>query len=250
MHTCRPSTALLLSLLLCARIPSQTALSLQLQDNTVRPDPKRAQKAAERGDKELAVGRFEEALAEYEEAARYAPQDASIIERAAALRSKLVRAYVEAAERDALAGLLTQATEELATALRVAPGNTIVEERRAQLKAMEDEPRAKPTTGIPGLPRLQPQPGKRNLDLHGDTKTVYEQLASFFGLKAAFDPDLTVRNVHLRVDDVDFYTGMSLLGMQSGTFWRPLNPTLLFVSPDTPEKRRQYGLEAEQTFPL
>src|SRR5260370_39951154 len=43
---------------------------------------------------------------------------------------------------------------------------------------------------------------------------------------------------------------MSLLGMQSGTFWRPLNPTLLFVAPDTPEKRRQYGLVAEQTFPL
>src|SRR6266852_6312769 len=218
MRTFRQSAYLFLSLLLCTQVPAQAPSPSPLQAAMVRPDPKRAQKAAELGDKAEAAGRLEEALADYEEAVRYAPQDASIVERGAALQ--------------------------------VDPGNTIVEERLAQLKAMEDEPRAKPATGIPGLPRLQPQPGKRNLDLHGDTKTVYEQLAGFFGVKAAFDPDLAVRDVHLRVDDVDFYTGMSLLGTQSGTFWRPLNSTLMFVAPDTPEKRRQYGLEAEQTFPL
>ena len=250
MRTIRTSTSLLLSLLLCAQVPAQTPSPSQLQATMVRPDPKRAQKAVERGDKAQAAGRFDQALAEYEEAARYAPQDAVIVEKAAALRSKLVRALVEAAERDALAGLMTQATEELATALQIDPGNTIVEERLAQFRAMGDEPRAKPTTGIASLPKLQPQPGKHNLNLSGDTKTVYEQLASLFGIKAAFDPDLTPRTVRLRVDDVDFYTGMSLLGTQSGTFWRPVNPTLMFVAPDTQEKRRQYGLEAEQTFLL
>src|SRR5713226_2773564 len=250
MRTFRQSASLLLSLLICTQVPAQAPSPSQLQANALHPDPIRAQKSAERGDQAEAAGRFEEALTAYEEAVRYAPQDASMAERGAALRSKLVRAHVEAAERDALAGLLTQATEELGRALRVDPGNTIVEERLAQLKAMEDEPRAKPATGISGLPRLQPQPGKRNLNLHGDTKIVYEQLAGLFGVKAAFDPDLTVRNVQLRVDDVDFYTAMDLLGTQSRTFWRPLNPTLMFVAPDTQEKRRQYGLEAEQTFPL
>jgi len=216
----------------------------------VRPDPKRAHKAAERGAKAEAAGRFEEALAAYEEAARYAPQDLVIVERGVALRSKLVRTQVEAAERDALAGRLTQATEELGVALQVDPGNTIVEERLAQLKSMQDEPQAGPASTISGLPRLQPQAGKRNLDLRGDTRTVYEQLAGLFGIKAAFDPDLVVRNVRLHVDNVDFDTGMALLGAQSGTFWRPLNPALMFVAPDTPEKRRLYAMVAEQTFPL
>jgi len=250
MRTIRTSISLLLSLVLCAQVPAQTPSPSQLQATMVRPDPKRAQKAVERGDKAQAAGRFDQALAEYEEAARYAPQDAAIVEKAAALRSKLVRALVEAAERDALAGLMTQATEELATALQIDPGNTIVEERLAQFRTMGDEPRAKPNSGIAGLPKLQPQAGKHNLNLSGDTKTVYEQLASLFGIKAAFDPDLTPRTVRLRVDDVDFYTGMSLLGTQSGTFWRPVNSTLMFVAPDTQEKRRQYGLQAEQTFLL
>jgi len=216
----------------------------------VRPDPKRAQKATERGEQSEAAGRFEEALAAYEEAARYAPQDAYIVERGVALRSKLVRAHVEAAERDALAGHLHQATEELGAALQVDPGNTLVAERRTQLKTMEDEPRRRPATAISGLPRLQPQAGKRNLSLRGDTKTVYEQLAGLFGIKATFDPDINVRNVRLHVDNVDFYTGMAVLGTQAGTFWRPLNPTSMFVAQDTPEKRRLYAMVAEQTFPL
>src|SRR6266852_368787 len=250
MLTIRLSTSLLLSLLLCAQAPAQAPATSQPQGPVLRPDPKRAQKAVERGDKAQAAGNLDEALLAYQEAARYAPQEGYVLERGAALRSKLVRAYVEAAERDALAGLLTHATEELGTALRIDPGNTVVEERLAQLKAMDDGRRAKPATGISGLPRLQPQAGKRNLNLRGDTRTVYEQFAGLFGVKASFDPDLTVRNVQLRVEQVDFYTGMSLLGTQSGTFWRPVNSTLLFVAPDTPEKRRQYGLEAEQTFVL
>jgi Flp pilus assembly secretin CpaC len=250
MRTIRTGTALLLSLLSGSLVPGQAPYSSPPQANAVHPDPKRAQKSLEQGDKALAADRLDEALAAYEEAARYAPLDAEIVERAAALRSKRVRLLVEAAERDALAGLLTEATEALGAALQIDPGNTIVQERLVQLKAMEDEPSAKPKPGIAGLPRLKPQPGKRNLNLRGDTKSVYEQLASLFGLKAVFDPDLTVRNLHLRVDDVDFATAMTLLGTQSGTLWRPVNPTLMFVAPDTPEKRREYAMQAEQTFPI
>jgi hypothetical protein len=216
----------------------------------VHPDLKRARKAAEQGGKAEAAGRLGEALAAYEEAARYAPQDANIVGRAASLRSKLVRAHVDAAERDALAGYFDQATDELAAALVIDPGNTIVAERLGQLKSMEEEQAPRAASEISGLPHLKPQTGKRNIDLRGDTKTVYEQLADLFGVSASFDPDLTVRNVHLRLDDVDFKTAVSVLAAQTGTFWRPLNPVMMFVAADTPEKRRQYGLEAEQTFPL
>src|SRR5258708_13663976 len=188
MRTIRLSTSLLWSLLLCAQVPAQAPSPSQLQTPMERPDPKRAQKAAERGDKAQAAGRFDEALAAYEEAARYAPQDVSIVERGVALRARLVRAEGEAAERDALAGRLTRATEELGAALQVDPGNTIVEERLAQLKTMEAEPRAEPATAISGLSRLQPQAGRPNLDLPADTRTFYEQLASLSAVKIPFHP--------------------------------------------------------------
>jgi len=216
----------------------------------VRPDPKRAQKAAEFGDKAAAEGKYADALAYYEEAARFAPRDVAIVGRAAALRSKLVRTHVEAAERDALAGEMAKATEELGAALLIDPGDTIIRERLAQMQSMDEKPAAGPDTGIPGLPQLQPDDSKHSFNLRGDTKTVYEQVGQIFGVKTAFDPDLTAKNVRLRVDDVDFYTAMAILATQTATFWRPLDAKLLFVTADTPDKRKQYGLEAEQTFAL
>src|SRR5205823_8723193 len=248
MRTIQLSSSLLLLLLSCRQVLAEAPW--EPQATMVRPDSKRAQKAAERGDKSEAAGRFEEALAAYQEAARYAPEDANIVARRVALRSKLVRGHVEAAERAALAGHLDQATAELGAALQVDPGNTIVAERLTQLKSLETVPRRRPATAISGLPRLQPQAGKRNLNLRGDTRTAYEELAGLFGIKATLDPDINVRNVRLHVDNVDFYTGMALLGTQVGAFWRPLNATTIFVAPDTPEKRRMYAVVAEQTFPL
>src|SRR2546425_8759046 len=129
MRTILLSISLLLSLLLCGQVPAQAPAPPQPQAPLVRPDPKSAQKAAERGDKAEAAGRFDEALAAYQEAARYAPQDADVIERGVALRSKLVRARVEAAERDALAGQLDQGTEELGAVLRWEPRSPMVAER-------------------------------------------------------------------------------------------------------------------------
>src|SRR5579864_1379633 len=217
----------------------------------VKPDAKRARKAAEQGEKAEAAGRLQEALAAFEEAARYAPQDIQFAARAEALRSKLVRGYGDAAERDALAGNLDQATEDLAAALAIDPTNAIVMERLRELKSMENEegtPKTPPE--ISGIPRLKPQPGKRNLDLRGDTRTVYEQLANLFGLRATFDPDLVVKNVRLNINDIDFKNAAAVLAAETATFWRPLTATLMFVAADTPDKRREYDLEAEQTFPL
>ena len=44
------------------------------------------------------------------------------------------------------------------------------------------------------VPNLEPRNGKRNLDLRGDTKGAYAQLAEAHGIEVAFDSDLTVRN--------------------------------------------------------
>ena len=251
MRTLRQAAALLLSaLVLFAQASAQSPSNSAAHSRAAQLDLKRARKAAERGDKAEAAGRLEEALAAYEEAAGYAPQDEKIIEHSAALRSRLVRAYVDAAESDALAGHFDLATEELGAALAIDPTNSIITERLGQFKSMEQEPAPKAAPEIEGLPRLRPQDGTHNVNLRGDTKTVYEQLSNLFGVKVSFDPDLNVKNVRLRVDNVDFNTAVSVLAAQTATFWRPLNSTLLFVASDTQEKRRQYGLEAVQTFPL
>jgi type II secretory pathway component GspD/PulD (secretin) len=230
--------------------PPQTVSNEAQVQMAPHPNPKYAKKLSELADKELADGRIDEALNYYEQAARFTPQDTALLERIAALRSKLVRDHVDAAERDALAGHADVATEELAKALLIDPGNTIVVERMKQMKAMNDGPAAKSDTGIEGLAELKPRAGKQNVNLSGDIRAVYEQLGQLFGIKLTFDPDLPARSVRLRLDDVDCNTALKILSTESGTFFRPLTSTLLFVAQDTVEKHRQFGAQAEQTFLL
>ena len=247
----RQAASLVLSILLCAStFAQQPQLSSIAPNAIVRPDPKRAQKLVEAGQKAEADGRNDEALLAYDEAARLAPQNLALVGRGAALRSRLIREHADKAEQLALAGKLPQAKEELSTAMRIDPSNKIVAERYAQMQSMHDDEPALPNLQIPGMPRLKTQPGRHSLDLRGDTRSAYEQLAQTFGTKVAFDPDVVSRQVRMKLDNVDFNTAVSILGTVTGTFWRPLDAGLMFVAPDSPEKRRQFGLQAEQTFPL
>ena len=242
----------LCSAAICAPLFAQTQSPTGTQSpKAILVDPERAQVAMERGDEAATNGRLEEALADYDEAARFAPQEMAAITRGAALRAKLVGEHTANAENLALTGNISQAIDEMRLALRIDASNAVVAERMAQMEAMKDDERAAAQAQpIEGMPQLKTQNGKHSLDLRGDTKSAYDQVAQIFGIKTVFDPDLQARNVKLRVDDVDFATAMTLLSEQTGTFWRPLSANQIFVTPDTPEKRRQYAVEAEQTFPL
>jgi len=187
----RQAASLVLSMLLCAStIAQQPQLSSIAPNSIIRPDPKRAQKLVEAGQKAEADGRNDEALLAYDEATRLAPQNLALVGRGAALRSRLIREHVDKAEQLALAGKLPQAKEELSSAMRIDPSNKIVAERYAQMQSMHDDEPALPNLQIPGIPRLKTQPGRHTLDLRGDTRTAYEQLAQTFGTKVTFDPDV------------------------------------------------------------
>jgi type II secretory pathway component GspD/PulD (secretin) len=219
-----------------------------------KPDAKGAEKAVERGDKAREQGNLQAALASYDEAARLAPGVMAVAEHGAVLRSQIVRTHVDTAENDAVQGNLTKAIQELRAALQIDPRNAVVAERLREMQSMkEDEelPAAeKEQPALAGVPKLRPRSGKKDFDIRGDTKSAYETVAKAFGVAVAFDPDLPSRNVKLRVEGVDFYTALELLEGETATFWRPLNSSLLFVAPDTAQKRREYAIQAEETFPL
>jgi len=254
--TLRPALSLLLAgLLVCAQTPAQSGASAgnPSQDPfvLVKPNPKMAKKLIEYAAKAEAAGDEEDALRAYEEAARYAPMDVTIVGKGAALRSKLVRAHVENAERLAVEGNYQGATLELASALSIDPKNPIVEGRlrqfQAQSKEKEEVQRVEPPVG---LPILQPEKVTHSFDVRSDVRSVYEQVASAFGVKASFDPDLPARAVRLRLENADFGTAMKVLALEAGTSWRVLGPKLMFVFADSAEKRKAFEPEIEETFQL
>jgi len=218
-----------------------------------KDDVKQAERLADAADRAAAAGKMQDALANYARAVKAAPANAAILRRAANVRAQIVQGIVDKAEMAALDGNIVTATNLMMEALRIDPGNTIVGERLAQLKQMPKEylPAGdKEDYELKGPPVLRPEPGKKNLNMRGDSKSAYEQVGQMFGIKVAFDPDLVSRNIKLRVNDVDFYTAMHLLGVESKSFYRVVNPTLIFVTDDTIAKRKDYSEEVEQTFRL
>jgi type II secretory pathway component GspD/PulD (secretin) len=249
-------TSLVLSAaLLCPTLPAQTPQNppaVQGQErNFVKPDPKRAKKLFEQASKEEAAGDYLAALSDYEDAARYAPFDVNIVSKGVALRSRLLREHVDAAERMAIQGNMDAATLQLAAALEIDPGNPAVLERLQQMSSMtnatQSAARLEPAAG---LPQLAPAKVTRSFNFQGDLKSAYEHIAQTFSLKVTFDPDLPAGTTRLRLPDVDFYTAMKVLSLQTGTFWRALDAQTFFVSADTAEKRREFEPEIEQTLLL
>jgi len=249
-------TALLLAwVLVCPALPAQAPQSPNAKRDAersfVKPDPKRAKKLLEQAVKEEAAGDYIRALSDYEEAARYAPFDVTIVGKGTALRSRLLREHLDGAERLAVEGNIDGATQELAAASEIDPGNPAILERLQQIGSMKESPtgerRADPAEG---LPQLAPEKTNKSFNLQIDLKSAYEQVAQAFGLKASFDPDLQARNTRLHLNNVDFYTAMKVLGMENGTFWKAVDTKQFFVAADTAEKRRQFDPEIEQTIPL
>ena len=69
---------------LTAQAPPQILGKRDQERNLVKPDPKRAKKLAEQAAKEEAAGNLLAAMDDYEEAARYAPFDVTIVAKGAA----------------------------------------------------------------------------------------------------------------------------------------------------------------------
>jgi hypothetical protein len=217
----------------------------------VKPDAKRAKKLAEQAGKEQAAGDYVDALSDYEEAARYAPFDVNIVGQGVAIRSKLLQQHVDAAERLAIQGNMDGATMELAQALEIDPGNPALLERLQQLASMNAASESKMLQEPAlGLPQIAPAKTTHAFRFQGDTKSAYEQVAQAFGLKTVFDADLPAGHTRLFLPDVDFYTAIKVLTLQTGTFWHALDAKSFYVAADTAEKRRQFEPQVEQTFAL
>ena len=241
--------------LVCPTLPAQDpqgpATKREAERSLVKPDPKRAKKLVEQAAKEEAAGDYVRALSDYEEAARYAPFDVTIVGKGAALRSRLLREHLDGAERMAVEGNIDGATEQLAIALEIDPGNTAILERLQQIGSMKETPTGERRPEPPeGLPQIAPDKTNKSFNLQTDVKSAYEQVAQAFGVKASFDTDLQARSTRLHLQDVNFYTAMKVLGMETGTFWYAVNSKQFFVAADTAEKRRLFDPEIEQDIPL
>src|SRR5262249_47883963 len=86
-------------------------------------------------------------------------------------------------------------------------------------------------------PELAPDDGTGDIDLRGDSKQIWMDLAKIFGLECVFDTDYQPINLgRFRLKSVDFRVAMYGLQAATGTFVVPLTSKTFMVVKDTPQK--------------
>lgn len=170
----------------------------------------------------------------------------------AAIRDPSIESY--RASRDALsrtANLLmrTQLEEPV-----VAADIAAVEKEEAQAEA-EAHP---PAPGMEALhdslesyPHVQPNNVLRDFDLRGDEISLFQQVVSAYGVRAAWDPQLEPKkNLRLQIVKADFRTALDALTSVTDTFVFPISTNTLYFARDSEAKRSELEPMILLTVPL
>lgn len=100
-------------------------------------------------------------------------------------------------------------------------------------------------------PDLKPAAKRQNIDVQGDSKSLFEQVARAWGLDVVFDAEFQPGPAtRLRLQDADFDTALRAVQAATGSFAVPLGEKLMFVAADTPQKRAEMEPTVAITIPL
>lgn len=183
------------------------------------------------------------------------------------LRFQAAVVHVKQGQQLRDSGNLEKALQEFQTAFRIDPSSFIAQQEIARTKEMMNA--ANPGSSEVRPPdradilrqRIEQAQGPVTLApindqaitlrIANDSKTVYQTIGKLAGINVLFDPDYVSRQLPmLELNNVTLQDALSLVAIQSNTFWRPVTPNTIFVAPNTPTKRKDLDQSVVKTFYL
>jgi general secretion pathway protein D len=83
-----------------------------------------------------------------------------------------------------------------------------------------------------------------------DTKVIYQAVGKAAGLNVIFDPDYTPKRIPVDLNSVSLRDALRIVGVLSGTFWKPVTSNTIFVAQNNRTKRTDLDDLDVQTFYL
>jgi general secretion pathway protein D len=168
--------------------------------------------------------------------------------------------YAEAAAMDPKNHTYWQRSQAIRTRAAL-EGLVMPEATAATADSGADEPEFKPEEATArdmwdaarqaSPPELAPDDGTGDIDLHGDSKQLWQDLAKQFGLDCVFDADYQpIGPMRFRLRSVDYRVAMRGLEAATGTFIFPLTSKVFMVAKDTPQKRTELQPRVAVSIPL
>lgn len=215
-----------------------------------RKDLKAAREAFSRGLHLQSHKQWEEAFAQFDEAARLVPQDTQFVTAREMVKAQLVFEHVERGNTLLLENDQVRAAAEFRAAISLDPENQFAQERLQD--SLHDSAAALAPSALADSVeiRLQPKDERATFHYSGETRGLFTTLAITYGVNVEFDDSVQTRPVRFNVDDVDFYAALKLACEVSKTMWAPLGPQQMLVAADTQENHKHYDRMSLTTFTL
>jgi general secretion pathway protein D len=215
-----------------------------------RQDLKDAKAAFSHGVRLQHEQRFEEALEQFETAARLVPQDIEFLTARELARQQLIYDHLERGNSALTGGNQVQALAEFRMALRLDPENQFARQRLTDALGEWAPPASGPPRILAdaGQLRLVPGTGRAEFHFRGDSRELLTQVAKAYGVTAISDDSVATRRVRFDIQDVDFYTAMQAASAVTKTFWTPLAEKQILLAADNAENHRQFDRMSARTF--
>jgi general secretion pathway protein D len=173
--------------------------------------------------------------------------------------------HFQAGRRALQANDLDTAKKEFQRTVEIDPTNDLavqelqrisdIEQRRAQQQAipelsyedMREATRTNPTAQSQMEPKIQ-EP--ISVKMTQDSKIVYDTLAQIVGFNVIFDKDFRGTTIPVDLNNVDIFSALDIVAMQTETFWQPVNKNTILVAQDNQTKRREYEQQVLKTIYL
>src|SRR5579872_6523740 len=98
---------------------------------------------------------------------------------------------------------------------------------------------------------LKATPGRRDYDLRGDSKSLWEQVAAALHLGILFDPQYQpTPSLRFELTEADYKETLRALEAATNSFLTPVTDELIFVANDTTQKRTEYERTAAVVIPF
>ena len=206
---------------------------------------------------------YDTAFDDYQKALTLAPKDLAYRTALARVRVTASAVHLTKGRRLAQSGDEQAALAEFLHAAEIDPGNEAAQQEISRLRqkqgvvpqteaALPEVAGTRQELESMGAPPLLKPISTEPLTLRmtQDAKVVYQAIGRAAGINILFDPDYTSKSIQVDLNNVSLLDALRIVGTLSGTFWRPVTESTIFVAQNSRAKRTDFDEQAIQTFYL
>jgi len=223
----------------------------------------RAKDAYKHGVQAERQANYDAAYTQYKQAYTLTPNNPRYLSAYTRMRFDAATRHIHTGELLRSTGALTEALAHFQRAAEIDGSSFVAQQelrRTADMIRRQEHQRSAPkvqssldklTEDVGESLELQPLSNAAiTMRLTANADVAYKTICKMAGINVAIDPDYRPQKLTIDLTDVTMREALDMVRLQSKTFWRPVSPNTIFVTSDSPAKRKELEQNVMKTFYL